>query len=89
MLEVTDLCAPKSYSVVGDDGFNLVQYAFTLEELGLQQTQVTCQVSCFVHLDGDSSSSPSEKLARMLHKQDQAVLQRVKGVVEGQAVHVC
>ena len=66
-----------------------MRYAFTLEEVAPKQTCVTCHVSCFVHLEGDGGSSLSEKLARMLHKQDQLVLQRVKGIVEGQqpAVH--
>jgi len=79
-----------SITVVLDDGFNLVQYAFKLRSSGPRQTLVECQVDCW-NKQGTSWVGPSERLAKMMMKHESKLGQRLKGYVEaGQhSVYVC
>ncbi|KAK9918210.1 hypothetical protein WJX75_002279 [Coccomyxa subellipsoidea] len=88
--KVAECKAPERLSVVMDDGFNVVQYTFRLQNIDGGSTAVCCQVECSTR-QGSDWSGPSERLARMMEKQDGKLVQRLKGYVESTnpSVYVC
>ncbi|EIE19714.1 hypothetical protein COCSUDRAFT_67765 [Coccomyxa subellipsoidea C-169] len=88
--KVTECKAPERLSVVMDDGFNVVRYTFHLQCVDSKSTAVSCQVECRTR-QGSDWSGPSERLARMMEKQDGKLAQRLKGYVESTnpSVYVC
>ncbi|BDA46760.1 hypothetical protein COCOBI_09-2130 [Coccomyxa sp. Obi] len=88
--KVEETKAPEKLSVVMDDGFNVVQYTFHLQSVSEAATSVCCEVECRTRL-GSEWSGPSERLARMMEKQDGKLVQRLKGYVEStnHSVYVC
>jgi hypothetical protein len=87
---VTAYEEPSHYSVVMDDGANVVQYSFTLRDSTAPDTcEVSYCVECHTRFSS-SASQPSERLARMMEKQDGALVKRLKQHIEaGHTVPVC
>lgn len=88
--KVSSCKAPEHVAVTMDDGHNVVQYTFLLEEMGPACTAVHCDVDCRTRL-GDEWSGPSERLAKLMQRQDRHLVQRLKGYVEAAShtVPVC
>jgi hypothetical protein len=83
-----------TYRVVMDDGFNRVFYSFEVQPLGPQACAVNFCVDCRAVFedggghtaDGNASQcQPSERLARMMAKQDGMLVKRLKAHVESTA----
>ncbi len=64
-----------------DDAYNVAKYTFLLTPNGTGGTRVSFAVDCYLRLSADATSA-SEKLARMMQKQDGALVQRLKTYVE-------
>lgn len=84
--------ASLTYRVVMDDGFNRVFYSFAVQPLGGQACAVNFRVDCRAVREAGAGSQgpvapecacqPSERLARMMAKQDGMLVKRLKAHVE-------
>ncbi|KAK9806180.1 hypothetical protein WJX72_004599 [[Myrmecia] bisecta] len=79
-IEVTECQEQALLQYTMDDGFNLLLYTFTLHAVSERSTLVTCTVDC--RMNRGTDSSPSERLARFMEKQDGTLVKRLKGFVE-------
>jgi hypothetical protein len=74
-----------TYKVVMDDGFNRVFYSFEVQPLGPDSCLVNFCMDCRHVRDGQVANAqcqPSERLARMMAKQDGMLVKRLKAHVE-------
>ena len=75
-----------------DDGFNRVFYLFEVEENGANCCQVSYSVDCRNVLQGMNqiyASQPSERLARLMAKQDGQLVKRLKAHIESNSTVQC
>jgi hypothetical protein len=64
-----------------DDMYNVAKYTFLLQADASGGTRVSFAVDCYMRLSPDAPSA-SVKLARMMEKNDGALVQRLKTYVE-------
>jgi hypothetical protein len=77
-----------TYRVVMDDGFNRVFYSFEVQPIGPQACAVAFRVDCRAVREAGGVNpmcQPSERLARMMAKQDGLLVKRLKAHVESAA----
>lgn len=82
----------KVFKVCMDDGFNRVFYFFKVEDHGADSCLVSYCVDCRSVLQGLNqlyASQPSERLARMMAKQDGQLVKRLKAHIESSAPVRC
>lgn len=75
-----------------DDGFNRVFYKFAVQECGPDCCQVSYHVDCRHVREGSNqfiASEPSERLARMMAKEDGQLVKRLKAHIESGSVVSC
>ena len=75
-----------------DDGFNQVFYLFEVTDNGASSCQVSCSVDCRNVLQGMNqlyASQPSERLARLMAKQDGQLVKRLKAHIESNLTVQC
>ena len=75
-----------------DDGFNRVFYRFEVKDLGSTSCIVSYHVDCRHVREGSNKlfiSQPSERLARMMAKQDGLLVKRLKAHIESSSVVRC
>lgn len=72
--------APERFVVQLTDEYNMITYDFSVAPAAAG-TAVTCCVECCTCF-GEGSPWPSERLARMMQRQDGAIAERLKGSVE-------
>ncbi len=82
----------KVFKVCMDDGFNRVFYLFEVKDCGANTCQVSYCVDCRNVLQGMNqlySSQPSERLARLMAKQDGQLVKRLKAHIESNSAVRC
>ena len=72
--------APERFVIHLTDEYSLVVYDFSIAAAGAGST-VACCVECCT-CSGEGDAWPSERLARMVERQDGLIAQRLKGSVE-------
>lgn len=72
--------APERFVIQLTDEYNVVTYAFSTSRT-VDGSRVACRVECCTRSE-EGSAWPSERLARMMERQDGAIAQRLKGYVE-------
>ena len=82
----------KIFKVCLDDGFNRVFYLFEVKDSGASSCQVSYCVDCRNVLPGMNqlyASQPSERLARLMAKQDGQLVKRLKAHIESSSTVRC
>lgn len=80
------------FKVCMDDGFNRVFYHFEVKEWDRGCCKVTYRVDCRHVREGNNNlfvSQPSERLARMMAKQDGQLVKRLKAHIESSSAVQC
>lgn len=75
-----------------NDGFNMVFYHFTVKDCGPECCQVSYNVDCRLITDSGSQTAaaqPSERLARMMAKQDGQLVKCLKAHIESSSAVPC
>ncbi|KAK9826411.1 hypothetical protein WJX81_001542 [Elliptochloris bilobata] len=92
-LKILEAAAPERFTVQLTDEYNVVTYAFSIAAAG-KGSAVACRVECCTRSES-GASWPSERLARMMQRQDGAIAERLKdyveraGVADARSVSVC